>query len=34
MIRASLDDRKRYEPQFEETWQEAYKKYLTIYTEI
>ena len=34
MIRASLDDRKRYEPQFEETWQEAYEKYLTIYTEI
>jgi rhamnulokinase len=34
MIRASLDDRKRYEPQFAETWQEAYEKYLTIYTEI
>ena len=34
MIRASLDDRKRYEPQFEETWQKAYEKYLTIYTEI
>ena len=34
MIRASLDDRKRYEPQLGETWQEAYKKYLTIYNEI
>ena len=34
MIRASLDDRKRYEPQLGETWQEAYEKYLTIYTEI
>jgi rhamnulokinase len=34
MIRASLDDRKRYEPQFEDTWQKAYEKYLTIYTEI
>ena len=34
MIRASLDDRKRYEPQLGETWQEAYEKYLTIYNEI
>ena len=34
MIRASLDDRKRYEPQLGETWQEAYEKYLSIYNEI
>ena len=34
MIRASLDDRKRYEPQLGETWQRAYEKYLSIYNEI
>ena len=34
MIRASLDDRKRYESQLGETWQEAYEEYLSIYTEI
>ena len=31
MIRSSLDDSKRYEPQQKELWAEAYDKYLNIY---
>ena len=34
MIRESLDDRKRYEPQDEEAWRAAYEKYLNIYKEL
>ncbi len=34
MIRASLEDRKRYEPQDEKTWCEAYEKYLKVYKEL
>ena len=34
MIRESLEDRKCYEPQDAELWQEAYEKYLKIYREL
>jgi rhamnulokinase len=34
MIRESLDDRKRYEPQDEEAWKTAYEKYLKVYKEL
>ena len=34
MIRESLDDRKRYEPQDEEAWKTAYEKYLNVYKEL
>jgi rhamnulokinase len=34
MIRESLDDRKRYEPQDEEAWRAAYEKYLNVYKEL
>ena len=33
MIRESLDDRKRYEPQDEEAWSAAYERYLNVYKE-
>ncbi len=33
MIRQSLDDRKRYEPQCGEVWSAAYEKYLKVYKE-
>ena len=33
MIRHSLDDRKRYEPQSEDVWRAAYEKYLSVYKE-
>ena len=34
MIRESLEDRKIYEPQESEAWQEAYEKYLKVYREL
>lgn len=34
MIRASLDERKRFEPQNKDVWDAAYEKYLKIYKEI
>jgi rhamnulokinase len=34
MIRESLDDRKRYEPQEAEAWKTAYEKYLNVYKEL
>jgi hypothetical protein len=34
MIRSSLDDNKRYEPQQKELWAEAYEKYLNVYKEM
>ena len=34
MIRSSLDDSKRYEPQQKELWAEAYEKYLSVYKEM
>ncbi len=34
MIRESLDDRKRYEPQSAGVWNEAYEKYLNVYKEL
>ena len=34
MIRESLDDRKCYEPQQSELWQQAFEKYLKIYKEL
>ena len=34
MIRESLDDRKRYEPQADDAWSAAYEKYLNIYKEL
>ena len=34
MIRESLEDRKIYEPQASEAWQEAYEKYLKVYREL
>ena len=34
MIRGSLDDSKRYEPQCGEQWAEAYEKYLLVYKEM
>ena len=33
MIRHSLDDRKRYEPQCGDVWSAAYEKYLSVYKE-
>ena len=33
MIRHSLDDRKRYEPQCGDVWRAAYEKYLSVYKE-
>ena len=33
MIRHSLDDRKRYEPQSGDIWRAAYEKYLSVYKE-
>ena len=33
MIRHSLDDRKRYEPQSSDIWSAAYEKYLSVYKE-
>ena len=34
MIRESLDDSKRYEPQQGEVWSEAYEKYLKVFTDM
>ena len=34
MIRSSLDDSKRYEPQDNKLWSEAYEKYLSVYKEM
>ena len=34
MIRSSLDDSKRYEPQDNKLWSEAYEKYLNVYKEM
>jgi rhamnulokinase len=34
MIRSSLDDSNRYEPQQKELWAEAYEKYLSVYKEM
>ena len=34
MIRESLDDSKRYEPEHSEEWTEAYEKYLSVYKEL
>ena len=34
MIRGSLEDSKRYEPQCSEQWAEAYEKYLSVYKEM
>ena len=34
MIRESLDDSKRYEPQQSEVWSEAYEKYLKVFADM
>ena len=34
MIRESLDERKRYEPQEAAVWSAAYEKYLNVYKEL
>ena len=34
MIRESLDDSKRYEPQQSEVWSEAYDKYLKVFADM
>lgn len=34
MIRESLDDRKRYEPQDDAEWKVAYERYLNVYREL
>ena len=34
MIRESLADGKRYEPQDSDVWSAAYEKYLSIYKEL
>ena len=34
MIRESLEDSKRYEPQQSEVWSEAYEKYLKVFTDM
>ncbi|MBQ1953336.1 MAG: rhamnulokinase, partial [Alistipes sp.] len=34
MIRSSIDDRRRYEPQQSEVWSAAYEKFLSLYREM
>ena len=34
MIRSSIDDRRRYEPQQDEVWSAAYEKFLSLYREM